>query len=60
VYAVVDDALSLDPTDLLVHRGLCDNEWVVLEAGTHVRSVRLRTAALVGVSHAELADLVQN
>lgn len=45
---------------VLVHRGLCDNEWVVLEAGTHMQSVRLRTADLVSVSHAERVDLIQD
>ena len=44
---------------VLVHRGLCDNECVVLEAGTHMQSVRLRTADLVSVSHAERVDLIQ-
>ncbi len=52
--------LAADGDRVLVHRSLCDNEWVVLEAGTHVQSVRLRTGDLVSVSHAELVDLIQD
>ena len=45
---------------VLVDRRLCENEWVVLEAGTHEQSLRLRTADLVELSGARLADLSQN
>jgi Ala-tRNA(Pro) deacylase len=52
--------LAADGDRVLFHRGLCDNEWVVLEAGTHVQSVRLRSSDLVDLSHAELVDLIQD
>jgi len=45
---------------VLVDRRLCENEWVVLEAGTHEQSLRLRTADLVELSGARLADLSQD
>ena len=45
---------------ILVDRSLCENEWVVLEAGTHEQSLRLRTTDLVELSGAQLADLSQD
>lgn len=45
---------------VLVDRRLCECEWVVLEAGTHEQSLRLRTADLVELSGARLADLSQD
>lgn len=45
---------------VFVDRQLCENEWVVLEAGTHEQSLRLRTADLVELSGAQLADLTQD
>jgi Ala-tRNA(Pro) deacylase len=45
---------------VLVDRRLCDNEWVVLEAGTHEQSLRLRTSDLVELSSAQLVDLSQD
>jgi Ala-tRNA(Pro) deacylase len=45
---------------VLVDRRLLEHEWVVLEAGTHEQSLRLRAADLVGLSGARLADLSQD
>jgi len=45
---------------VLVDRRLCENDSVVLEAGTHEQSLRLRTADLVELSGARLADLSQD
>ena len=45
---------------VLVDRRLCENEWVVVEAGTHEQSLRLRTADLVGRCNAQLVDLSQD
>ena len=39
--------------DLLV----CENEYVVLEAGTHEQSLRIKSADLIAQNHALLADL---
>ena len=47
------DRVSMD-------RRLCENEWVVLEAGTHEQSVRLRTSDLVELTDARLVDLAQD
>jgi prolyl-tRNA editing enzyme YbaK/EbsC (Cys-tRNA(Pro) deacylase) len=41
-------------------RRLCVNEWVVLEAGTHEHSLRLRASDLVALSGAQLVDLSQD
>jgi Ala-tRNA(Pro) deacylase len=49
-----------DGDRVLVDRRLCENEWVVLEAGTHERSLRLRTSDLVELSDAQLVDLSQD
>lgn len=45
---------------VLVDRRLCENEWVVLEAGTHEQSLRLRTADLVDLCNAQFVDLSQD
>ena len=42
---------------VLVDRRLSENEWVVLEAGTHEHSLRLRTSDLVALTDARLVDL---
>ncbi|MBM2823832.1 MAG: hypothetical protein HW413_2578 [Thermoleophilia bacterium] len=49
-----------DGDRVLVDRRLCENDSVVLEAGTHEQSLRLRTADLVELSGARLADLSQD
>lgn len=49
-----------DGDRVLVDRRLCENEWVVLEAGTHEQSLRLRTSDLVELSDARLVDLTQD
>lgn len=45
---------------VLVDRRLLENDLVVLEAGTHEQSLRVRTADLVDLSDAKLADLSQD
>jgi prolyl-tRNA editing enzyme YbaK/EbsC (Cys-tRNA(Pro) deacylase) len=45
---------------VLVDSGLAERESVVLEAGTHEQSLRLRTADLVALCEADVADLVQD
>jgi Ala-tRNA(Pro) deacylase len=49
-----------DGDRVLVDRRLCENEWVVLEAGTHERSLRLRASDLVKLSDARVVDLSQD
>ena len=49
-----------DGDRVLVDRRLCENEWVVLEAGTHEQSLRLRTSDLVELTDARLVDLSQD
>lgn len=44
----------------LMDRPLCENDWVVLEAGTHEQSLRLRTSDLVELTDARLVDLSQD
>jgi Ala-tRNA(Pro) deacylase len=44
---------------VLVDHRLCENEWVVLEAGTHEQSLRLRTSDLLEMSDAQVVDLSQ-
>lgn len=46
-----DDPVILD-------RSLADQESVVLEAGSHEESVRLKTADLIAVTKAQVADIV--
>src|SRR4249919_3520655 len=48
-----------DGDRVLVDRRLCKNEWVVLEAGTHEQSLRLRVSDLVELSDARVVDLSQ-
>ena len=48
-----------DGDRVLMDRRLCENEWVVLEAGTHEQSLRLRTSDLVEMTNARLVDLSQ-
>ena len=49
-----------DGDRVLVDRRLSENEWVVLEAGTHEQSLRLRTSDLVELTEAWLVDLSQD
>lgn len=42
---------------VLVDRRVCEREWVVLEAGTHEHSLRLRASDLVELSDARVVDL---
>lgn len=51
---------SGDGDRVLVDRRLCENEWVVLEAGTHEQSLRLRTSDLLELTDARLVDLAQH
>ena len=46
-----------DGDRVLVDRRLCESEWVVLEAGTHEKSLRLRTSDLVELTEAQLVDV---
>lgn len=45
---------------VLVDRRLCENEFVLFEAGTHRESVRLKTSDLLLLADAELADICQD
>ena len=49
-----------DGDRVLMDRRLCENEWVVLEAGTHEQSLRLRATDLVQLSDARVVDLSQD
>ena len=49
-----------DGDRVLVDRRLCENDWVVLEAGTHEQSLRLRTSDLIELTDAQLVDLSQD
>ena len=42
---------------VLVDHRLCESDWVVLEAGTHEQSLRLRSSDLVELSDARVVDL---
>ena len=44
---------------LLIDRRVRDAGWVVFEAGTHERSLRMRAADLVAVTGARVADICQ-
>ncbi|HEX4929330.1 MAG TPA: YbaK/EbsC family protein [Gaiellaceae bacterium] len=47
--------------DLVVmDEGLRRSEWVVFEAGTHEQSVRIKTADLVSVARAQIADISED
>lgn len=43
--------------EVIVDRHLCEVDHVVFEAGTHERSIRLRTRDLIEVSDARLAEV---
>jgi Ala-tRNA(Pro) deacylase len=45
---------------VLVDRRLADQNSVVLEAGSHVQSIRLATADLVRLTEAEVADITED
>ena len=45
---------------VLVDRQLADRESVVVEAGSHERSVRIPTAELVRIAHAEVVDICED
>ena len=45
---------------VLVDSRLADRESVVLEAGSHEQSVRIRTADLLALTRAEVVDLTQD
>jgi Ala-tRNA(Pro) deacylase len=49
-----------DGDRVLLDRRLCENDWVVLEAGTHEQSLRMRAADLVELSGAQLVDLSED
>lgn len=49
-----------DGDRVLVDRRVCENESVVLEAGTHDQSLRLRTSDLVELTGARLVDLAHD
>lgn len=49
-----------DGDAVLVDRRLLEREWIVLEAGTHEQSLRMRTADLVELSAARVVDLSQD
>jgi Ala-tRNA(Pro) deacylase len=44
---------------VLVDSGLAEQETIVLEAGSHEQSVRMRTADLLKLTQADVVDLVQ-
>ena len=45
---------------VLMDEGLRESEWVVFEAGTHEHSVRVKTADLVSVARAQIADICED
>ncbi len=45
---------------VLMDEGLRESEWVVFEAGTHEHSVRIKTADLVSVARAQIADICED
>jgi Ala-tRNA(Pro) deacylase len=45
---------------VIMDGGLRTAEWVVFEAGTHEHSVRVRTADLVSVARAQIADICED
>ena len=47
----------VDP--VMVDRRTADREWTIFEAGVHNRSLRLKTADLVRVADASIADLCE-
>ncbi len=45
---------------VLVDLRMCENEYVVLEAGTHEESLRMGTAGLIALNRALVADLCRD
>jgi Ala-tRNA(Pro) deacylase len=45
---------------VLIDARLCENEFVLVEAGTHEQSLRLRTADLIALGSALLADICRD
>jgi Ala-tRNA(Pro) deacylase len=45
---------------VLLDRGLAERESIVVEAGSHDESVRIKTADLVRLTEAEVADICQD
>jgi Ala-tRNA(Pro) deacylase len=45
---------------VLVDRRVCQNDHVVLEAGTHEQSLRIKTADLLVLNHARVADICRD
>ena len=45
---------------VLMDEGLRESEWIVFEAGTHEHSVRIKTADLVSVARAQIADICED
>jgi prolyl-tRNA editing enzyme YbaK/EbsC (Cys-tRNA(Pro) deacylase) len=45
---------------VLVDRRVCENDQVVLEAGTHEQSLRIKTADLLVLNHARVADICRD
>lgn len=45
---------------VLIDEGLRESEWVVFEAGTHEHSVRIKTADLVSIARAQIADICED
>jgi Ala-tRNA(Pro) deacylase len=45
---------------VLVDRRLCENEYALVEAGTHDESLRLKTTDLLVLAEAQLADISQD
>lgn len=45
---------------VLVDRRLCENEFVLFEAGTHDESIRLKTSDLLLLADAELTDICRS
>ena len=43
--------------EVIVDRRVAERDTVVLEAGSHDESVRVQTADLIRVAHAEVADI---
>ena len=44
---------------VLVDQRVFDNTFILLDAGTHGESIRLRTGDLLSLASAEVADLAQ-
>jgi prolyl-tRNA editing enzyme YbaK/EbsC (Cys-tRNA(Pro) deacylase) len=45
------------PDPAIIDRRLGERDWVVLEAGSHQRSVRLKTSDLVRLTEPQIADI---